>query len=86
MSSDYISNIENRFETGIGPMTDRVLNMIVDRLTSGNFKEILTDKIVDPITTVVNDKIRPYIYISIILYLILVGLLLVIIYLQVKKK
>ena len=31
-----------RFETGIGPLTDKFLNSIFDKLTTENFKENLT--------------------------------------------
>lgn len=76
----------NRIETGIGPVTDRLLSTIVDRVTSGDFKEILADKIVYPITDIINRKIRPYVYISIVLYLIVIVLLIIIIVLLSKKR
>jgi membrane-associated protease RseP (regulator of RpoE activity) len=76
----------NKFHTGIGPVTDRLLNNIIERLSSHDFKEILTDKIVDPVTEVINKKIQPYVHISIALYSILVILLVIIIYLLLKKN
>lgn len=91
MTSNKISDtmqLDNnfRFETGIGPITDKILNSILDRLTTDNFKERLTDKIVDPVTTIINQKIKPYIYTSMALYAILVILLVIIIYLLVTKR
>lgn len=91
MNSNQLTDVTNtpnnfKFETGIGPMTDRILNSVLDRVTSGNFKEKLTDKIVDPVMLSINNKIRPYVYTGIILYAILVILLIVIIYLLVKKN
>ena len=80
------TNLENRIETGVGPITDRLLANILNRISNGNFKEMLTDKIVDPITGIINEKIRPYIYISVVLYIIIIILLVVIIYLLVRKK
>jgi hypothetical protein len=80
------NNRENKFETGIGPFTDKVLSSIIDKVTGDDFKEILTDKIVDPITIIINKKIRPYLYIGIFLYLIVLVLLVFIIYLLIKKK
>ncbi|ADO18231.1 hypothetical protein [Acanthamoeba castellanii mimivirus] len=74
------------FETGIGPITDRILNSILDKLTSDNFKDKLMDKIVDPVTMMINDRIRPYVYIGIVMYAILVILLLIIIYMLYKKS
>lgn len=79
---------ENQFkiETGIGPMTDNLLNCILDRLSNDNFKEKLTNKIVDPVTFMINRKIKPYINLSVGLYGLVIVLLCVIIYLLVKKK
>ena len=79
-------NVNNKIETGIGPVTDRLLGTVIDRLANSDFREILTDKIVDPITEVVNRKIRPYIYAGVGLYTVLVVLLAIIIYLLMKKK
>ena len=76
----------NKFETGIGPVTDRLLGTVIDRLTNSDFREILTDKIVDPITEIINRKIRPYVYVSIGLYTVVIVLLIIIIYLLMKKK
>ena len=75
-----------KFETGIGPMTDRLLNTILDRLTTGNFKGKLTDAVLDPVTEVIYVKIKPYVYASLLLYSILIVLLVIIIYLLVVKK
>ncbi|XWV26501.1 hypothetical protein QJ857_gp0568 [Tupanvirus soda lake] len=91
MSSNVVTPITNhydqsRFETGIGPVTDRLLGTLLDKLTGGDFKDILTDKIVDPITEIINRKVKPYVYISIGLYSIVIILLALIIYLLIKKK
>lgn len=75
-----------KFETGIGPMTDKILNSIIDKLSADNLKEKLTDKVVYPLTEIVNEKIRPYIYISLILYLVIIILLIAIIYLLARRK
>ncbi len=34
----------SRFETGIGPMTDRVLNTFIERISSPEFKDKISDK------------------------------------------
>jgi len=83
---NYDNNHSNRFETGMGPMTDRILGTVLDKITSGDFREVLTDKIVDPVTEIINKKIKPYVYISLGLYTILVIFLIIIIYLLIKKK
>ena len=84
-SPEYRDNNFN-LQTGMGPLTDNLLNTVLDRVTSGDFRERLADKIVDPITDVINKKIQPYIYLAAGLYILLVILLLVIIYLLVKKN
>lgn len=76
----------SRLETGFGPMTDKILNVFLERITSNNFKELLTDKIVSPVTQIVNEKIKPYVYISLALYMIIIFLLLFIIYILLRKK
>jgi len=86
-SNDTVDHDNNfKFNTGIGPITDRILNSILDRLATDSFREKLTDKIVDPITNIINQKIKPYVYISVTMYLIVIILLIVIIYLLVKKN
>lgn len=77
---------ESLFSTGIGPMTDQILNTMLDRLTTDNFREKLTQKIVDPVTEIINKKIQPYIYVSAVLYVIVIILLIVIIYLIQRKN
>lgn len=76
----------NYFETGIGPTTDKILNTVLDRLATDKFKEKLTDKIVDPITEIINEKIKPYVYVSVGLYGIIIALLVIIIYLIMKNR
>lgn len=84
--ANSIVNQLNRIETGIGPMTDRILNNIVNKVTSGDFKELLTDKIADPIMIVINKKVQPYLYGALLLYVILIILLCFIIYLLLTRK
>jgi len=74
-----------KIETGIGPITDKILNDILNRLTTDNFKEKLSAKIIEPLTTIINEKIQPYINISIGLYIIVIVLLLIIIYFLIRK-
>lgn len=83
-SPEYRNNFN--LETGIGPMTDNILNTILDRVTTGDFKERLTDKIVSPVTNIINKKIQPYIYLAAGSYVLLLILLLIIIYMLMKNK
>ena len=75
-----------RVETGIGPVTDNIFNVILDKLNTDQFKEKITDKIFDPITDIINKKLKPYVHIGIGAYLVIIILLLVIIYLLVSRK
>lgn len=85
MSNKSQADTKNRFESGIGPMTDRVLNTLLDKLTSNNFREKIAEKVLDPITAIINQRIQPYIYIMAALYGAIVILLIVIIVLLVIK-
>lgn len=85
-NSPEYRNHNFNLQTGIGPMTDNILNTILDRVTTGDFKEKLTDKIVSPITDMINRKIQPYLYLASGLYLVVLILLLIIIYILIKKK
>ena len=87
MEPNYNNFSDNfKLETGIGPTVDRILNSLLDRITSDAFREKLAHRIVDPMTGIINQKIRPYIYTFIVLYAVIVLLLLIIIYLIVAKK
>lgn len=79
-------NNDIKFQTGIGPMTDRILNTILEMVTADKFKEKITDKVVYPVTEIINDKIKPYIYMAAGLYCVLIVLLIVIIYLLISAR
>lgn len=85
-SLKYENDRESRVATGIGPMTDRILNSFVDKLSSDNFKEKIYEKIIEPVTQIVTERAKPYIYTGIALYVVVVVLLLIIIYMLTKKK
>lgn len=87
-SSDIQRHYDKNFhvETGIGPTTDNILNSVLDKLNTDQFKGKIMDKVLNPVTDVINKKLRPYVHIGIAAYLILVILLLIIIYLLVSKK
>jgi hypothetical protein len=81
-----ISNKEDSFETGIGPITDRILYAVVNKLNKLDYSNILADKIVEPVTVIVREKAKPYIYTCLVLYGIVVILLLMILCILMKKK
>lgn len=83
---DSNSHSHSHDDTAIGPVSVNILQKFFDKLSNSYFKEILNQKILDPITHTINDKIRPYVYIGLILYIIIVALLVVIIILLLKKN
>lgn len=76
----------HHFETGMGPMADKIWNTVLEKLSTSDVKRKLSRIVVDPITDVVKEKAKPYAYAGIFLYLVIVILLVVIIYLLIKKR
>lgn len=74
------------FQTGIGPTMDRLLNEALNRFTSDQIKEKIIRKLFDPMTRIIEDRVKPYIYIGAILYCILIVFLIIIIVLLINKK
>lgn len=77
---------QSRIETGIGSFTDKVLNTVVEKLSSDGFRQQLANRVIEPTLLVVQHKAKPYIHIMIAAYVLLLILLLIIIYLLIKKK
>lgn len=75
-----------KIETGVGPVTDKFVNTIVDTINSESFRKNVASKVLDPITVAINEKVKPYLYLIGLLYLIVVVLLIIIIVLLVKRK
>jgi len=74
------------FETGMGPKTDRIINELINGFTIDNYRDKINDKFLDPITEIINQKTKPYVYLTYGLYSINIILLLVIIYILLNKK
>lgn len=76
------------FETGIGPMTDNVLNTIINKVSSDQFKATVTDRLVNPVMKEISQKAKPYVHYAIFFYVILLVLLIVIIFMlfRLNKK
>jgi hypothetical protein len=73
-------------ETGMGPVTDKVINTILSKLSSTKFRNEISNRVFDPIMNDVKQKVIPYLYMGGIMYLIIVFLLVIIIYILVKKR
>lgn len=76
----------NLIATGIGPVTDRFLNESINKLNNPQFRIILANRIIDPVTGLIVTKIKPYLYYVLFLYIVVVLLLLIIIYLIYHKN
>ncbi len=74
-----------KIHTGMGPMTDNLLNNVADKMANREFKEIMANKIVDPVIIIIKDKVRPYVYGGVLLYALIIILLLLILFRQNKK-
>lgn len=83
MDNNYDDN--SRYET-IGSMINKILSAIIDKINTGDFREVMADKIVDPIKDSIQKKVRPYIYLGASMYLLLVILLVIIIVILLKNK
>ena len=53
----------NEFKSGMGPMTDRLLNGILDVISKENFSQRFTQ--------IVNDRVQPYVHIGMFMYCLL---------------
>lgn len=73
------------FQTGMGPITDRVINAVADKLSSEDVQKTLTTRVIEPITVVVQEKIRPYLYVGFIFYLVLLILVMVILFMVIRS-
>ena len=74
------------FASGLGPITDKILNGMFDAITNRDFKDKISDKLINPLTQIVNDKIKPYVCMGVFLYSIVFIMLLIIIYLLYTKN
>lgn len=82
----FISQVQNKLKTGMGPVTDRIVNELIDGFTIDAYQDKINNKFVDPITEIINRRVQPYVYLSGGLYIVIIILLCVIIYILVHKK
>jgi len=70
---------------GLGPVTTNFFRNLLNRLNNDH-KNTLTQNLIDPMMDIINQKIKPYIYVSIGMYLLIVLLLVYLIWLILKRK
>lgn len=73
------SKTEKRVETGFGPAADRIIENVLDKLSQSNLGETLANSIIDPVTSIINQKMRPYLLTASLMYALIIFLLVVII-------
>ena len=78
--------MEKKIKTGIGPITDNILNECLKKLSTNEFKMSIIDMFLDPMFSNISNKIQPYLYMISLLYGVIIVLILIIIYLIVTKK
>lgn len=78
--------MDQKIETGVGPITDRLINATIDTINSPSFKKNVSEKIIDPASEAISRKIKPYIYLGFLMYLIVVILLIIILIMLTRKK
>jgi len=83
---DASKSFSHGVETGMGPITDRIINELINGFAIDNYHDKINDKFVDPITKIINRRMLPYVYLSGGLYIIIIVLLLIIIYMLTNKK
>jgi hypothetical protein len=74
-----------KIETGIGPITDTILNNCLDKLNSDGFKTKLIESIYQPALDIILAKFKPYLYLLASLYLIIIFLLIIELYLLIRR-
>lgn len=66
--------------TGLGPRTDRLLSHAIERAMKDDVKNLITNKLLDPLSTYVYQTVKPYLIAALVAYIILIMLLVYVIY------
>ena len=77
---------KKNIKTGIGPITDQLINNIIDKLNKESLREKLNYGVIYPLIDETSNKLKPYFYIGIGMYIFIIILLLVIIKLLINRK
>ena len=72
--------------TGLGPRTDRLITNAVERMFQDDVKEMLVNRLVNPMTEYVHHTVKPYLIAAGIGYGVIIIMLGVIIYLLLRGK
>jgi hypothetical protein len=78
-------DVSPKVETGIGPITDTILNNCLEKLNSEEFKNKLIEIIYQPALEIALTKFRPYIYLLASLYMIIIILLIIQLIILIRK-
>lgn len=83
---DNKNNETFHLQTGIGPMTDKFLNSILEKINSDAFRKRVGDAIIGPFSDTIDKKVKPYICTMFSIYGVVILLLLIIIYLLMIRR
>lgn len=72
--------------TGMGPVTDKMINDLINNCNNRIIKDLITNRLINPLTEIINKKTQPYIHFGIGLYITVIVMLCIIIYLLIAKK
>jgi len=76
---DDVRNPKTSPIIGLGPVTANFFRSLLDKMNNEQ-KRTLTQNLIDPVVSIINNKMRPYIYVSIGMYLLIVLLLIYLIW------
>lgn len=71
--------------TGLGPRTDRLVSYALEKALTDDVKNLITSKLIDPLTSYIYQMFKPYLIGACIAYLIIILILLYIVYLLRKR-
>lgn len=72
--------------TGLGPRTDRLVSYALEKALNDDVKNMITSKLVDPLTEYIFSTLRPYLIGACVAYVIVILLLAYIIYLLHRRR
>ncbi len=87
-SSDIQRQYNHNFHNDTGSVNNLagVLNSVLNKVDINQYKDKISNKVIDPIAEMIGHRVRHYVHIGMGAYFMIIILLLIIIYLLVSKK
>jgi ABC-type phosphate transport system permease subunit len=73
-------------QTPSNSIIDKLLNIAIDKLKASDVSQILEVRIVDPVTEMIEKKVRPYLWYGALMYLIIIVMLIFIIIMLMRQR